>query len=134
VNHHYADDDSCEDKPSSLFRWLFAPRGYLDRRFSRIDRSNKAVELALSRMGVKLSEATEKLDLIDSRTNALGVVVRQLRDELANQSDASPEVLRRLDVVADALAAVAADPDNPTPPVDDPDVPDNPPGLPGPGV
>lgn len=85
-------------------------------------------------MGVKLSEATEKLDLIDSRTNALGVVVRQLRDELANQSDASPEVLRRLDVVADALAAVAADPDNPTPPVDDPDVPDNPPGLPGPGI
>ena len=82
--------------------------------------------MALSKMGVKLSEATDKLDRIDSRTNDLGVLVRQLRDELANQSDASPEVLARLGVVADALDAIAADPNNPTPPVPDPDVPDVP--------
>lgn len=127
MNHHYADDDSREDKPSSsLFRWLFAPRGYLDRRFTRIDRSLTAVELALTKMGVKLSEATDKLDRIDARTNDLGILVRQLKDELANTSDASPEVLRRLGVVADALDAIAADPNNPTPPVDDPDVPDDP--------
>jgi hypothetical protein len=123
---HYADDDSCKDRSSPLFRWFFASRGYLDRRFSRIDRSLRAVELALAKMGVKLSEATDKLDRIDARTNDLGVLVRQLRDELANQSDASPEVLRRLGVVADALDAIAADPENPTPPVDDPDVPDDP--------
>lgn len=126
MSRHYADDEPCQDRSSSLFRWFFASRGYLDQRFSRIERLLKAVELALTKMGVKLSEATEKLDLIDSRTNALADLVRQLRDELANQSDASPEVLRRLDVVADALAAVAADPNNPTPPVPDPDVPDDP--------
>lgn len=73
-----------------------------------------------------MSEATDKLDLIDSRTNDLGVLVRALRDELANTSDASPAVLARLDVVADALSAIAADPTNPTPPVPDPDVPDVP--------
>lgn len=126
MSRHYADDEPCTDRSPSLLRWFFASRGYLDQRFSRIERLLKAVELALTKMGVKLSEATDKLDRIDSRTNDLGVLVRQLRDELANQSDASPEVLRRLGVVADALDAIAADPDNPTPPVDDPDVPDDP--------
>lgn len=81
----------------------------------------------LNRLGAQMSAATEVLDRIDSRTNDVANLVRSLRDELANTSDASPEVLARLGAVADALDAVAANPSDPTPPVDDPDVPDQPP-------
>lgn len=80
----------------------------------------------LDNLGVLMSEATDKLDRIDARTNDLGALVIALRDELANTSDASPEILARLGVVGDALTAILADPNNPTPPVPDPDVPDDP--------
>jgi len=125
---HYADDD-CADKrhrPRFPIPWLLVSRRYIDRQFQDIRRHLASLEEALQQIGVKMSEATDKLDLIDSRTNDLGVLVRALRDELANTSDASPAVLARLDVVADALSAIAADPTNPTPPVPDPDVPDVP--------
>ena len=124
---HYADDDRDERrKPRFPMSWLLLSRRYADRQFKGIERRLQSLEVVLQQIGVKVSEATDKLDRIDSRTNDLGILVRQLRDELQNQSDASPEVLRRLGVVADALDAVAADPGNPTPPVDDPDVPDEP--------
>lgn len=124
---HYADDDRTERRqPRFPFPWLILSRRYMDRQFQGIGRHLASLELVLRQIGVTVSEATDKLDRIDSRTNDLGVLVRELKDELANQSDASPEVLRRLGVVADALDAIASDPDNPTPPVDDPTVPDEP--------
>jgi cobalamin biosynthesis protein CbiG len=124
---HYADDD-CSERRKSRFPipWLLLSRRYVDRQFKGIERHLASLELVLRQIGVTVSEATDKLDRIDSRTNDLGVLVRELKDELANQSDASPEVLRRLGVVADALDAIASDPNNPTPPVDDLSVPDEP--------
>jgi len=126
VTHFADDDDRSSYRRRFPFPWLVVSERYLDRRFKSIDRHFQAIERILNQLGVKVSEATDKLDRIDARTNDLGNLVRALRDELANQSDASPAVLARLDVVANALDAIAADPTNPTPPVPDPDVPDDP--------
>jgi hypothetical protein len=62
-----------------------------------------------------VSEATDLLDRINGRTNDISVIVRDLRDQVANQPDANPEVVARLGAVADALDAIAADPSNPVP-------------------
>jgi len=62
-----------------------------------------------------VSEATDLLDRINGRTNDIATIVRELRDAVANQPDASPDVLARLDAVADALDGIAADPTNPVP-------------------
>jgi len=125
---HFAndDDDRSSYRRRFPFPWLVVSERYLDRRFRSIERHLRALEEILTQLGVKVSEATDKLDRIDARTNDLGVLVRALRDQLASQSDASPAILARLGVVADALDAIAADPNNPTPPVPDPDVPDDP--------
>lgn len=74
-----------------------------------------AIEHAITRLGVQVSEATDLLDRINTRTNDIATIVRDLRDLVANQPDASPDVLARLDAVADALDVIAADPTNPVP-------------------
>lgn len=118
------DDEHDDDNQAPTWRYAFPPRrlpylpvtrGWLAGRFQSIERHLSAIERAISTLGVKVSEATDLLDRINGRTNDIATIVRELRDAVANQPDASPDVLARLDAVADALDGIAADPTNPVP-------------------
>ena len=105
---HYA-------QPPRHMPFLPVTRGWLAGRFQSIERHLMAIEENIRKLGVKVSAVTDLLDRVNARTNDISVIVRDLRDQVANMPDASPEVVARLGAVADALDAIAADPTDPVP-------------------
>lgn len=122
---HYADDPG--DDPKALSRaasgwWLPVTRGEFDDRMNRLERILRsidghvvAVEEISTYIGEKVSEATDLLTEINTETNDVATKIDDLVAQLANQSDASPEVLQGLRDVSTRLQGLAANPDNPVP-------------------
>jgi ABC-type transporter Mla subunit MlaD len=110
-DHH----DEHGTHPASSCPWLPVTRDYLDRGLERIVRRIRRVEEILNQIGVTVSEATDLLSQINDETNAVSARIDDLVNQLANQSDASPEVLQGLRDASARLQALAADPNNPVP-------------------
>lgn len=91
-------------------------------KFNGLNSHIEAVEETVTILGEKLSEATDLLDAIDSRTNDLATEVANLIVEVQNAPDANPAIVARLQALKANLDAIAADPNNPVPdPVPVPD-------------
>lgn len=102
--------------------WLPVTRGEFNRRMTRlentlliIDGHLEAVEEAITVLGEKVSEATDLLAEINTETNNVATRLDDLVNQLASQSDASPEVLDGLRAISARLQGLAADPNNPVP-------------------
>lgn len=102
--------------------WLPVTRHEFNLRMTRvettltdIDRHLMALEETLTVIGERMSEATDLLAQINDATNQVATRLQGLIDELANQSDASPEVLDALRSELSVLQGLAADPNNPVP-------------------
>lgn len=85
-----------------------------------------AIDQKLERLMALVDDLKAGMQKIDQETTALGDVVRELRDRLANQalSDAEKqEILDSMTAVADRLTGLASDPNNPIPPGNTPQAP-----------
>jgi ABC-type transporter Mla subunit MlaD len=133
---HYADDTPPAQTPApppepvrGAGWWLPVTRGEFDDRMTALEQGQRRIERTLQSIdghvvaveeittyiGEKVSEATDLLAEINSETNDVATKIDDLVAELANQSDASPEVLQGLRDVSARLQGLAADPDNPVP-------------------
>lgn len=121
---HYADDPQprTTTAPRASGWWLPVTRGEFDDRMSRLERILTsidghvvAVEEITTYIGEKVSEATDLLAQINDATNGVATRMQALIDQLASQSDASPEVLDALRSELALLQGLAADPNNPVP-------------------
>jgi hypothetical protein len=118
---HYADDPQ-PSRARAPGWWLPVTRGEFEARMSRLERIALsidghvvAVEEIVTYIGEKVSEATDLLAQINDVTNGVATRMQNLIDQLANQSDASPEVLDALRNELALLQGLAADPNNPVP-------------------
>jgi chromosome segregation ATPase len=101
---------------------LSAIQNATQNKFNSLNSHIEAVEETVTILGEKLSEATDLLDAIDSRTNDLATEVANLIVEVQNAPDANPAIVARLQALKANLDAIAADPNNPVPdPVPVPD-------------
>jgi chromosome segregation ATPase len=101
---------------------LSAIQNATQNKFNSLNSHIEAVEETVTILGEKLSEATDLLDAIDSRTNDLATEVANLIVEVQNAPDANPAIVARLQALKANLDAIAADPNNPVPdPVPAPD-------------
>jgi len=117
---HYADDPDP-------YGWLPVTRDEFRRRLDRIERLLRplpsidahvmGIEENINLLGERMSEATDLLAQINDATNQVATRLQGLIDELANQSDASPEVLQALRDELAVLQGLGADPNNPVPPL-----------------
>lgn len=124
---HYADDPERLQQQHLPGWWLPVTREEFDRRMDRIERllrplpsidaHMQGVEENMTLLGERVSEATDLLVQINDATNGVATRMQALIDQLANTSDASPEVLAALRAELQVLQGLAADPSNPVPPL-----------------
>jgi methyl-accepting chemotaxis protein len=135
---HYADDTPPAQTPApppepvrGAGWWLPVTRSEFDDRMTGLEQGQRRIERTLQSIdghvvaveeittyiGEKVSEATDLLAQINDATNGVATRMQALIDQLASQSDASPEVLDALRAELTLLQGLAADPNNPVPPV-----------------
>lgn len=122
---HYADDPDLLQQQRQPGWWLPVTREEFNRRLDRIeyllrplpsiDAHVQGVEENMTLLGERVSEATDLLAQINGATNDVATRMQALIDQLANTSDASPEVLAALRAELLVLQGLAADPANPVP-------------------